>query len=279
MSESTVRSPMWMLPNAKTALNISVKSWFVVALCGQWAFALYILTIYTLTALNNLAVTDFSPSPNLKHATGHILILFFVHVLPAVYLSMFGMLQLVPKIRSRYPRLHRVNGRLFFILGLTGAITGLYLQWSKGAQTNVSASLGTSLNGVLIIIAVLLAWRFALQKRFDLHKRAAVHAFLLVNGVWTFRLYLMGWYMVNQGPNGNTPRIDGPMDIFLSFACYLLPMLFAELVFFAQKQKRVARVWTSAAVMACGTIITLIGVVAAAAMMWSPRVLSVLDAL
>jgi hypothetical protein len=85
--------------------------------------------------------------------------------------------------------------------------------------------------------------------------------------------------MVNQGPNGNTPRIDGPMDIFLSFACYLLPMLFAELVFFAQKQKRVARVWTSAAVMACGTIITLIGVVAAAAMMWSPRVLSVLDAL
>ncbi|WP_338518375.1 DUF2306 domain-containing protein [Alteromonas gracilis] len=279
MSESILRHPIWVLPNAKKALNITLKSWFVVALAGQWAFAIYILAIYTLTAFNDLAVTDFSPSPNLKHATGHILFIFFAHVLPAVYLSMFGLLQLIPVLRSKYPRFHRINGRVFLLLGLTGALTGLYLQWSKGGQTNISASLGTSLNGILIICAVFFAWRFALQKRFDLHKRVAVHAFLLVNGVWTFRLYLMGWYMVNQGPNGNTPNIDGPMDIFLSFACYLLPMLIAEAVLLAQKQQSITRVWVSTAVLASGTLITLIGVIAAAMMMWSPRILNVISAI
>ena len=279
MSESILRHPIWVLPNAKKALNITLKSWFVVALAGQWAFAIYILAIYTLTAFNDLAVTDFSPSPNLKHATGHILFIFFAHVLPAVYLSMFGLLQLIPVLRRKYPRFHRINGRVFLLLGLTGALTGLYLQWSKGGQTNISASLGTSLNGILIIVAVFFAWRFALQKRFELHKRAAVHAFLLVNGVWTFRLYLMGWYMVNQGPNGNTPNIDGPMDIFLSFACYLLPMLIAEAVLWAQKQQSLIRVWLSTAVLASGTLITLIGVIAAAMMMWSPRILNVIGAI
>ncbi|BCO20015.1 membrane protein [Alteromonas sp. KC3] len=278
MSESIAEKTAWALPNAKKALNLSIKSWFVVALCGQWAFAFYILTIYTLTALYDLAVTDFSPSPNLKEATGHVLIIFFLHVLPAIYLSAFGILQLIPKLRSAYPRFHRINGRLFLLFGLTGALTGLYLQWSKGWQTNTAASLGITLNGLLIVVGALLAWRFAVQKRFDLHQRAAIHTFFLVNGVWTFRLYLMGWYLVNQGPNGNTPNIDGPMDIFLSFACYLLPMLFAEMVFWAQKQQSELKTWVCTFATAFGTLITLIGVIAAVMMMWSPRIVNLFNA-
>lgn len=279
MSESVVSNSTLVLPSAKKALNMGVKSWFIVALFGQWAFALYVLTIYTFTAFYDLDVTKFSPSPNLKHATGHVLLVFFVHVLPAVYMSMFGALQLVPNIRNKYPRFHRINGRLFLLFGLTGALTGLYLQWSKGWQTNTAASLGITLNGLLIIIAVAFAWGFAVKKRFELHKRAAVHAFFLVNGVWTFRLYLMGWYFVNQGPNGNTPNIDGPMDIFLSFACYLLPMLITELYFWAQKQKNISRIWISAVAISSGALITLIGVFAAVMMMWTPRIINVLGAI
>ncbi len=279
MSESVASSSMLFLPSAKKALDWSVKSWFAVALAGQWAFAIYILMIYTLTFVNGLNVTNFSPAPSLKQAEGYVLFIFFAHVLPAVYLSLLGMTQLVPSIRNNYRGFHRWNGRLFLLLGITGALSGLYLQWSKGWETNTAASLGITLNGLLILVAAYLAWFYAIKKRFEAHKRWAIHAFFLVNGVWTFRLYLMGWYMVNQGPNGNTRHIDGPMDITLSFACYLLPMLFAELYFWAKKQRASGKVWLSTGVMSLGVLITIVGVIAAATMMWAPRISNVLGAI
>ncbi len=88
----------------------------------------------------------------------------------------------------------------------------------------------------------------------------------------------MGWYLVNQGPNGNTPNVDGPMDIFLSFACYLLPMAIAELYFWIKKQSTSSHLWTGAVVMTLGALMTLIGVIGAALMMWSPSIMQVIAA-
>lgn len=267
------------LTSAKKALDVSVKSWFTIALVGQWAFAFYLFAIYALTLVYGLNVTDFSPAPSVKKGDNTILVAFFIHTVPAIYLSLFGLCQLVPAIRNRYKSFHRINGRIFLVLGFTGALTGLFLQWSKGADTNTAASLGVTLNGILILIATYFTWKFAVNKRIDLHKRWAVHTFILVNGVWSFRLYLMGWYAVNQGPNGNTRNVDGPMDITLSFASYLLPMLIAELYFWAKKQKAANRVWGSTLVLISGATITLIGVAAAILMMWAPRITKVLAAI
>lgn len=279
MMESVSHSQQLNLPRAKQALKFSVKGWFSIALIGQWAFAVYIFFIYAVTYFYGLEVTEFSPAPNLKKGDETIRFMFFAHTIPAIYLSLFGAFQLVPSIRNRYKNFHRWNGRIFLVLGFTGAFTGLFMQWSKGTDTNTAASLGITLNGLLILIATCCAGYYAVEKRFDIHKRWAIHAFFLVNGVWTFRLYLMGWYMVNQGPNGNTPNIDGPMDIFLSFACYLLPMLFAELYFWAKKQTSNNKVWVSAGLMTTGLIVTLIGASAAILMMWTPRITSVLNAI
>ena len=279
MTESVVSSSGLAMPNGKKALNFSVKSWFVIALAGQWAFAFYILTIYLLTAIFGLNVTDFSPAPNLKSANDTVYWIYFGHTVPAIYLSLFGLFQLVPSIRAKYKSFHRWNGRIFLILGMTGALTGLFLQWSKGLETNTLASLGISVNGLLILVAGYFTWHYAVNKQITRHKRWAIHAFILVNGVWTFRLYLMGWYMVNQGPNGNTPNIDGPMDIFLSFACYLLPMAIAEMYFWIVKQRSNNKIWLGTLIMTTGAVISLIGVVAAVMVMWLPRIEKVLGAI
>jgi len=279
MNQTITTNSNFSLPIANKALDISTKSWFAVAIAGQWAFAIYIAAIYLLTPVFGLDVTNFSPAPNLKHAEGMVLTAFFVHVIPAIYLSMFGIFQLIPSIRNSYRGFHRINGRIFLLLGFFGATSGLILQWSKGLETNTLASLGISINGLLIIVATFFAYKYAVAKRFDLHKRWAIHAFFLVNGVWTFRLYLMGWYMVNQGPNGNTPNVDGPMDIFLSFACYLLPMLVAELYFWSKKQRSNVKVWFSTLIVSIGAMVTMVGVGAAIMMMWIPRVIKFFNAI
>jgi len=278
MTASIAKQPILAARTARNALDLSVKSWVAIALIGQWAFTFYLLVIYVISSSFGLDPVDFSPAPSIRSDDATVRSVFFVHVIPAIYLSFFGLLQLVPKIRNRYRNFHRWNGRIFLALGMSGAITGLFLQWSKGDETNTAASLGITFNGLLIVGAVVMAWLTAIRKRFDLHRRWAVHAFILINGVWTFRLYLMGWYMVNQGPNGNTRNIDGPMDIFLSFACYLLPMVLAEIYFWLDKETSNKRLWGATAFMSIGAIITLIGVAAAIMMMWTPRILKVFAA-
>ena len=279
LSDTQMQTAFKSANKAKTALDLSVKSWFVIALTGQWAFAVYILLVYVVSQFVGIELGDIVPAQSFKKADGMDLALAFLHVIPAVYLSLLGCTQLVPAMRNKYRAFHRWNGRIFFTLGISGALTGLYLQWGAGFRLSDIGSLGITLNGILIPIAIFLAWKHAINKRFDLHMRWAVHSFLLVNAVWTFRLYLMGWYMVNQGPNGNNSTLDGPADIMLTFACYLLPMALAELYFWSKKQKHSTPIWWATSVMFVGALITLIGGVSAGLMMWAPRISMVLQAL
>lgn len=59
-------------------------------------------------------------------------------------------------------------------------------------------AIGTYLYGILIIITVALAWRYARVRQFDKHMRWAIHALILVNAVWFFGPYTMALYLGNQ---------------------------------------------------------------------------------
>ncbi|MDN4502652.1 DUF2306 domain-containing protein [Alteromonadaceae bacterium BrNp21-10] len=263
---------------AKQALHISVSAWVAIALIGQWFFASYVFVLYAFPIATGNAELVNLARPIMGYVAGDTFgnLMLFSHVIPAALLSVGGVLQLLPVIRKKYPAVHRWNGRMFLTLGLLGAISGLYLTWGRGARLSDVGSLGITLNGVLILVAAVMAWRYARAKQFNIHMRWAIHAFLLINGVWFFRLFLMGWYAVNQGSNGNSATLDGPMDLFFSFACYGIPMLIAEAVFWAKRQQLAFRVWAVSALTALGALITLIGIVAAVFMMWIPRISAVL---
>ena len=260
-------------------LNNSVKAWVGVALIGQWLFAAYIISLYALPSILGYAeVTEsLAPSTVGESKKGFDSTIFFMHVLPAALMAMSGLFQLFPSIRRKYPTFHRYNGRMFFTLGLSGAFTGLYLTWGAGFRLSDIGAMGITLNGILIPIAICLAWRTAIKKQFVQHQRFAVHSFILVNGVWSFRLYLMGWYVMSQGGYGNTQTLDGPADIALSFACYLLPMCIAEFIFWAKRKKSHKINWFAAIASSFGFIITLIGVITAGMMMWYPRIIKVIE--
>lgn len=275
---STATTPL-IVPNyptkrAKQFLYLSVSAWVAIALIGQWFFATYVFVLYVFPIVTgNPELVNLS-KPIIGYVKGDTFgnAALFSHVIPAALLSVGGIIQLLPIVRRKFPTVHRWNGRMFLSLGFMGALSGLYLTWIRDARLSDVGSLGITLNGILIIIAVVFAWRYATAKQFDTHMRWVIHAFILVNGVWFFRLYLMAWYAANQGPNGNSPNIDGSMDIFLSYACYGIPMIIAECVFWAKRQKQGPRIWAVFALTAVGTLITLTGVVAAVFMMWIPRI-------
>ena len=259
---------------AARVLKGSVISWWLLALIGQWLFASYIAVRYGGPVLsgNYAAVNQGNHIMGYQPGrTAHNLV-YFSHILPAILLSICGILQLIPQIRQKLPVLHRWNGRVFMLLGVSGALTGLYLTWGSGSRLSNAGAIGITLNGLLIPLAIVMAWRYAVARNLTAHRRFAVHSFLLVNGVWSFRLYLYGWFVLNQGPNGNTRYLDGPADIFFSFACYVIPMLVAELVFWGQRQTSATRKYAVALVMIIGALLTLVGIVAVSMATWLPVV-------
>ena len=271
----------WPTLSADKVLNGTVKSWVAIALVGQWLFATYIFILYAMPTLVGAPelVSTLSPTTGMKKYIGGDLTVLFAHILPAIIMALSGLLQLFPAIRKCYPAFHRWNGRMFFVLGMAGAFTGMYLTWVAGLRLSDIGALGISLNGMLIPIFIALAWYTAVTQRFAAHQRFAIHSFILVNGVWFFRLYLMGWYVINQGPNGNSQNIDGPADIAISFLCYLVPMLLAELVFYAKRSRHAEIKWSVTVLALAGLAFTVIGVGAAGMMMWWPRIDAVFGAL
>ncbi len=270
------KKPISRFFNAHACLQFLTRSWVLVVLTGQWIFALYIFIQFGIAALNgnptsadtSRMIQGYTQGDNFGNGV------LMLHLLPAILLSLSGVFQLFPYLRNKYPFFHRWNGRMFLTLGILGTITGLYLTWVRGTRLSDIGSIGLTLNGLLILLASVLAWRFAIKRQYQKHMRWAVHSFILVNGVWSFRLYLMAWFILNQGPNGNNANIDGPADIALSFASYLLPMLIAEIYFWAMRQKSTFRVSITNVFVLLGLLITILGVFAATMFMWWPAISS-----
>jgi uncharacterized membrane protein YozB (DUF420 family) len=262
-STTQVRTPL---------LPWSARAWFLAALAGQWLFASYIAW----TLVRPLLGADAASVDNTRVITGYIEgdtagnAMLLGHVLAAAIINVLGLMQMIPALRRHMPSWHRWAGRTFMVLSLLAALSGFYMVWVRGSRLGDVSAAAITLNGILILLAVTLAWRLAMQRRFAEHRRWAIRAFLLVSGVWFLRLGLMAWVIINQGPNGNTERLDGTFDSIWVFACYLIPLAIAELYFRAEKGSR-AMQFTAAGVLSLSAALTMLGTFGAFSFMWLPE--------
>ncbi|GAB3247809.1 DUF2306 domain-containing protein [Chitinimonas naiadis] len=257
-------------------LNGAGRIWFSAVVVGQLMFVAYLLAFYgrhavagQFLAWNKVVPHAWRPGDMLGNAA------MVVHVALAGLVISGGLLQLLPWLRQRVPLLHRWNGRLYMLGALLASSAGLYMVWVKGAVGDLSQHLGLTLDAILIFVFAALAWRAARQRRFDQHRRWALRLFMVVSGVWFFRVGLMFWLMLNQGPVGfDMHSFTGPTLTVLAFADYLLPLAMLELYFLAQRR---ADKWLSLLVAAVLTSLSLAmagGVAVAAMGMWLPRMAS-----
>ena len=217
---------------ANKALAGAAKLWLLVAVIGQWAFFYYIFAMYGASTLtghfeawrrNHMLFKGYVP-----HDTAGNLA-FGAHALLAGIIAFGGAIQLFPQIQRRAAFIHRWNGRLFVVTALAVSATGLYMDWVRHANANLLNALSTSLNAVLIIACVLVAWRLAVARRIAGHRRWALRAYMVANGQWFFRVAMFAWITLNQGPVGVGDNLDGSVAVFLEFGCYLVPLAMLEL--------------------------------------------------
>lgn len=256
------------------ALTISAQFWFIIAVLGQWMFAFYVASFYGGAAMDGdfMKWNRVLPHGYTEGQTmGNIAV--GIHLLFAVIVMIGGPIQFIPQLRKYAPNFHRWNGRFYLSAAVLISLSGIYMVITKGTISGIVGDISVSINGILVVIFAFLTIRNAIKRRFDEHRRWALRLFLAMAGVWFFRIGLMFWLMVNNGPVGFDPEtFTGPFLTFLGFGQYLIPLAILELYFIAERKKPAfAQIVMSAVLFVC-TIITGIGVFAATMGMWIPRI-------
>lgn len=253
----------------------AARWWLGLALFGQGLFLLYIVGFYLPPVLRG-DISGWSQNRDVIHAyvagdfAGNIQ--FGLHVLAAAVLTLGGILQLSPRLRARYPAVHRWNGRLFVVAALLASLGGLWLVWVRESRLNMASAVSISLNAALILLFVGLAWKAARGRDFASHRRWAMRAFLAVSGVWFLRIGMMAYGLLGIGVFG-VPKSSGMLFFTIwSFGSTLVPLLLLELWFrielrTATAQRALAFGWAAL------ILLTSIGVAGAAMVMWLPALL------
>ena len=256
---------------ANIALMAASRFWFFVAVVGQLLFVYYIVSFYGNSALhgdfvvwNKVLPKGYIPGDTM----GNLAVV--IHIFLAVVVTIGGPLQLLPELRTRMPFFHRLNGRIYIFTAFMISITGLQMVWGRGIEGDnesffqgIGQHLGITLNALLIMVFAVITVSYAAKRQIAHHQRWALRLFMVVSGVWFFRIGLMLWIFINDGPAGFDPQtVEGPAIVVLNFAQYLLPLIVLELYLWCKaKANAVCRLMMASGLLlmtsAMGTGITL----------------------
>lgn len=152
---------------------------------------------------------------------------------------MLASLQLVTRLRIRYPRVHRVSGRLIIIASTFIALGGLAYIALRGTVAGPLMDLGFTLYDPLMLGAAGQTIRHARADTFQQHGEWALRLFVLVIGSLIFRLHYVIWYILTDGLWSNE-ALKGPFDQVQYFAFYLPYLIGLELWIRRQRVPRAA---------------------------------------
>ncbi|MEO8812184.1 MAG: DUF2306 domain-containing protein [Caulobacteraceae bacterium] len=254
------------------ALRGASALWYLVAVAGQWIFVAYIASFYWRPTLaghfaawnRRDLITGYVPGDHVGNG------FFAVHVLVAALITTSGALQLVPAIRKVAPAFHRWNGRFYIATAFVMALGGLWMVWVRGTWLTWWGAASSSILALLIMGCAAMALRHAMAGRIAAHRRWALRTFLVVSGVWFQRIGYMLWILVNQGPVGIGKHMDGPFDIALGFAVFLVPLAILEIYLRVRDRGGDLAKTAMAGALLVLTLATGVGVAGAWMMMWKP---------
>ena len=258
---------------ANSMLKAAATCWFVVAGLGQLMFVAYLFGFYGRTAILGQFEVWNQVFPR-SHVAGdpvHNTVV-AMHLAFAALITAGGLLQLMTGVRRWFPRFHRWNGRVYLVSSFVMGVGGLAMVWTGTSVGDLSQQIAISINALLIMLCAVMVLRHALARRFALHRRWALRLFLVVSGVWFFRIGLTFWIMVNHGPVGFDPNtFTGPALTTIAFGQYLLPLAILQLYFYTQDRGGSRGRIAMTGGLIASTLVTAVGIVAASMMLWLPN--------
>lgn len=193
-------------------------------------FALYILGFYifahtadSVAAWNQVLPNLYSPEKPAA-TTGMISHFFF-----GALLLILGPIQFSEAIRARYKDFHRWVGLFYVLSAFITGFGGLVFLGVWGAAGGTPMLIGFTLYGLLMMIVPVQTLRYALLGQYSVHRQWAIRLFALVLGSWIYRMGYGLIFTLLSG-FGLGESFSGPMDYFMDFSFFVIPMIIAEVV-------------------------------------------------
>ncbi len=265
---------MQVLTGPKKTLDIICGICFCTITIGLWLFGAYIIGFYYRSVLAGDLQRWNEVLPHgyvVGEWFGNMLVA--VHVLLALILVVGGPLQLMPFVRNRYRKFHRILGRAYVYTAILVSLAGLGMTWTRESAGDLIMWISNSIQAIYIIIFAIITIRFAVKRNIGKHNLWAVRLFLVTGGVWFFRVFLMAWLVIHGGPAGfDAETFTGPFLTFLSVFTYAVPVtLFVyELYRRAMHGNKKWLVYTASVILLLSTAIIALGIFGASIGMWFP---------
>jgi uncharacterized membrane protein len=168
--------------------------------------------IFRLVELGSGIGSEFLPeNPRIQSTPAPVIF----HLLSVIPYCILGAFQFLPSFRIKYPKWHRLVGRLLVSAGFIAAITGLWMTHYYSFPDDLQGVLlyiVRILIGVAMIAFLLLGLSSILKKRIEQHKAWMIRAYALGQGAGTQVLITIPWLLTIGEPMGFT------RDILMSLA-------------------------------------------------------------
>lgn len=112
----------------------------------------------------------------------------YIHAGFGAVALLIGVVQFLTVVRARAPVVHRWAGRTYIVSALVSGAAGLVL--STGTAAGPVAAVGFGLAGAVSLTSAVQAWRHALARHFDEHRRWAFRSYAVIFAAVTLRLWL-----------------------------------------------------------------------------------------
>ncbi len=154
---------------------------------------------------------------------------FYPHILAGPCTLIIGLLLLSERFRRRFPKWHRILGRIqVACVLLLVAPSGLWM--ARYAETGAVAAVGFATLAILTGASAVLGWRLAVQRRFAEHRR------------WMWRCYILLCSAVVLRLLGGLATVadvgaDWPYQ-FAAWISWMVPLSIFELTGFLKRRAR-----------------------------------------
>ncbi|RNI22017.1 DUF2306 domain-containing protein [Rufibacter latericius] len=243
--------------------------WGSAALFGLYILAFYAAALYegNLERWNNV-LPGLYEKGSLAATSG-----IGLHFAAGGIILVLGSLQLIGKIRIRYPALHRWVGRLYIVSSILAAVGGLVFILLKGTIGGLVMDIGFAGYGLLMLLAAVQTFRHAVARRLEQHRAWALRLFALAIGSWLYRMDYGFWYLLTDAM-GHNKQFNGPFDQVMAFFFYL-PNLAVAQAFIRDREFRasVALRFSAAFLLLFATVFLVIGTYYFTLFYWGPAIM------
>jgi len=196
-----------------------------------------------------------------------------LHFAAGGLILILGSIQLIEKIRYRYPRLHRGIGRVYVGASILTAIGGLTFIAVSGTVGGVVMDIGFGLYGILMLIAAIQTIRHAKMGQIESHNLWAWRLYALAIGSWLYRMDYGFWYILT-GAVGHTENFTGWFDQLMAFFFYIPNLLVVEMLWRGRHKSSSPQMkMVASIVLIVATVFLLIGTYFFTTHIWGPAIL------